>query len=353
MNSRNITDTQSRLLTGMNSIIQDVYDNQNVGLQIQNAVEESMITTGTMTKYYPSLNKCEVQLDKSNKKVICKNLLMFNGSLILLYTPDGEPSFCERLKEPCIIPQSKLSVLVVNINNDDDEYLMLGYYLKNDLLYLNPSKRGNFKILVPGAVNEYSIRFGLDGLKVVTNGSIVREELDTWGTNTTKEVYNKDDVDKLLVETKEAVEGEVYSKSEVYNKSEIDDIVDDIDTNYALKTDVPSANIVYNCNSWNNTYVDSGASRKLTIYQYGELYMLQYFITTNTLTYSDRNYNMNDDTIPSEYRPSSNLTFHISTSSSHNAKITITSGGKIQISTDTDSTSISFAGTVSWIVPSG
>ncbi len=105
---------------------------------------------------------------------------------------------------------------------------------------------------------------------------------------------------------------------------------------------------VYECSSFNSTYTDSTASRSLILYKLGPIYLLRYFMTTKTLTYASTSYNMNSDTIPSDYRPASDRTFNIATSSAHTAKLTITSGGKIQISADTNSLAISFSGTVVW-----
>lgn len=102
---------------------------------------------------------------------------------------------------------------------------------------------------------------------------------------------------------------------------------------------------VYNCSTF-SSYINTSASNVLSLYQLGSLYLLRYFISTNSLTYATTEYNMNSDTIPSSYRPASDRTFHVATSSSHNAKIIITSDGKVKISTDTNSTAISLSGTV-------
>ncbi len=199
MNSKHITDTDSRLFEGLSSVVTQVYEQQGVEQKIKDTVEESMITTGVMTKFYPYLNKCEVLLDKYDKKVICKNALMFNGDLLLFYTPNGDRSYCERLKEPCIIPRGNLGVFVVNVHDDTDEYYMLSYFLKDDLVYSNPSAPGNFKILAMGAVNEYSIKFGIDGLKIVSNGDIEATSLsDLEDEGVVREFYTKSEIDDLI-----------------------------------------------------------------------------------------------------------------------------------------------------------
>lgn len=133
-----------------------------------------------------------------------------------------------------------------------------------------------------------------------------------------------------------------WLKSWFYDKSDVNGL---IPTKISDLTNDLSPVEVYSCSSW-TSYINTSASNLLRLYKLGDMYLLRYFITTNTLTYSTTDYNMNDDYIDSSYRPSGDRTFHVSTSSSHNAKIIITSGGKIKISTDTNSTSISLAGTL-------
>lgn len=201
MSSRNITDTESRLKQNLTNLSQEFYDNQNITEQIQTTVTENMLTTGIMTKFYPSLNKCEVKLDPTGQKVICKNSLLFMGDLLLLYTPSGDRSYCDNLKEPCVIPRGKLGCIVANINSGDDEYVFLSYYAPYELIGLNPSKQGNFKILSTGGVNEYSLRFGLDGLQIVNGGRVSKTELDDFGEELEdEEYYTKDEVDALIEE---------------------------------------------------------------------------------------------------------------------------------------------------------
>ena len=125
-----------------------------------------------------------------------------------------------------------------------------------------------------------------------------------------------------------------WLKDWFYDKSDVDNLF-----NGMKPTEV------YSCSSW-TSYINTSASNLLKLYKMGDMYFLRYFITTNSLTYSTTDYNMNDDYIGSDYRPIGDRTFHVSTSSSHNAKIIITNGGKIKISTDTNSTAISLSGTL-------
>lgn len=126
------------------------------------------------------------------------------------------------------------------------------------------------------------------------------------------------------------------------------DLVNDGDGTNPFVTSVPSLTPVqvYNCTDFNSTYINtSGATNLLSLYKLDSIYLLRYFITTKSLPNHETEYLMNNDEIASQYRPSSDVTFHVATSSNHNAKIRINTNGQIRISTDTDNTAISLAGT--------
>ena len=104
---------------------------------------------------------------------------------------------------------------------------------------------------------------------------------------------------------------------------------------------------VYNCTSWNSTYIDTSATNKLMLYKLGDsLYFLRYFLTTKTLTYSTTDYNINSDSINNDYRPAGDRTFYVATNKEANAKMTVKSTGKITISASSNNQVISTAGTV-------
>lgn len=197
-NSKNITDTSSRLLNQLRSISEEVYAQQDVESKIDKAVTDSMLTTGTVVKYYPYLNKALVKLDHSKKKILCKILSIFGGDMLLLYTPVGDRKYCSTLHEPCVVPRGQLSCLVAPLNSDDTDGLLLGYFNRKEFVGFNPSKQGNFKILVFGSLQEYSLRFGINGLKVVTNGKVDKSEINDWGTDVSTKHYTQEEVDKLL-----------------------------------------------------------------------------------------------------------------------------------------------------------
>lgn len=204
MNSKNITDTGSRLLKNLNNVNQQFYNNQNVEYKINDAVTDSMITVGEVLKVYPALNKSLVRLF-DGRKVVCINNLIMGGDIMLLYTPTGDADYCEYMHEPCVIPRGRLECIVSPFNNGGDEWLLLGYYDKDEFVGFNPSKNGQFKILAFGSLGEYSIRFGVRGLEIVTHGEIRKTVLDSWGQDITTGMYSKDEVDDLLSSCNETI----------------------------------------------------------------------------------------------------------------------------------------------------
>lgn len=218
MSSKNITDTNARLLSGITNIVQDVYDKQNIDGKIERVVSDNMITTGVMTKFYPYLNKCEVKLDNTDEKVLCTLISLFSGDLLFFFTPSGDESFCENLREPCIIPRGRLNVLVANIQNDEYDYVMLGYFFPNDLVGINPAPSSHFRITGIGAVKEYSITFGLDGLKIVTGDTVETTLVDDFEDDVQVEQYNKSEIDVLLETLKEDLKREIIE--EITNNQE-------------------------------------------------------------------------------------------------------------------------------------
>lgn len=195
-NSYNITDTDSRLLEGLSGISNQVYESKNIGTQISNAVEESMITVAVLVKYYPALNKCMVKLGDGSTKICTVSLLMA-GDIMFFYTPMGDATYCDKLHEPCVIPRGKHYCFVAPVNNID-EWVMLGYHYPEEFIGFNPSKKGQFKIIAFGSLGEYSIRFGVEGMEIVSNGQIVKSEIDDFGEDVSVGYYSKEDIDDII-----------------------------------------------------------------------------------------------------------------------------------------------------------
>lgn len=208
MKSSNITATDGRLKQALEKNIKPI---QNKAIfSIKNEIENNKLHTGSMSKFYPYLNKAEVKLNKSNKKVVCKILNKYSGGILDLYTPSGESSFCNTLKEPCIIPQGNLPCIVADIENDNEK-LLLGYYLVDELVGFSPAPSGNMKLLSIGATNEYHIKFGVNGLdiqsakKPTINVGEFEDETTELNYASSDDVYTREEVDKLLEDLKEEI----------------------------------------------------------------------------------------------------------------------------------------------------
>lgn len=176
-----------------------------VAPMVKQAVDDAKIRTGVVTKFYPYLDKAEVQLDANKVKVICRLAHRYVGALIDFYTPVGEDSFCEKFKEPCIIPREPLHCLVVKIHEDDsDDYLLVDYLLSDEIVGFAPPGQGAMRITNFRASYEDYIEFGGDGLKIQTKKPIestygeYEEDIKKFDYVSSDDVYSKEEVDEKI-----------------------------------------------------------------------------------------------------------------------------------------------------------
>ena len=212
MNSNNITVTDGRLKKAVKDNIEPLIMPQ-IDRKIIKAVNESKVQIGYVTKFYQYLDKAEVRLIKSNKKVLCRLPHRVSGDLIDLFTPSGTDAFCNKLNEPCIVPRGKMHCLVLDINDDTDEQFLLDYYTPEDLLGISTPKKGHMRFTCVTATNETYLDFGVDGLSIVSSKPI-------------ESSYGEFEDDLKVVDY--ASSDEVYSKNEVYTKAEVDKIIEDL-----------------------------------------------------------------------------------------------------------------------------
>ena len=225
MNVQDITVTKGRAQTAVKNAFQQSVS-QEINNQLNTAIENERIRTGVITKFYPYLDKAQVQLDNVNKKIICKVLHRYGGDLIDFYTPlESEKSFCDDLKEPCIIPRAQQHVCVLQISDQDSsENLILGYYQNNEIVGFDPAKPGNTKIMSLTEANNFWLEFGRDGLDIrlpsETKSEVGRLKQDMHPVTYAKsdEVYGKDEVYNKT---------EVYPRTDVYTKSEVDELIEE------------------------------------------------------------------------------------------------------------------------------
>ena len=207
-NLMNITATDGRVKSAITPVINSVVDSK-LEKEIKKEVDKSKIQIGILTKYYPYLDKAEVKVD--DKIILCKILHRMHGSLVDFFTPLGDSSFCETLKEPCIIPRGELDCLVADINDNTKEQLLLGYFLKNDILYTHPAEPGHYRIADLSATNEYGLDIGAGGINLNSNEGVTFTEGLTSSDNSVVEYANNNNV---------------YPKEEVYTKEEVDELID-------------------------------------------------------------------------------------------------------------------------------
>lgn len=149
-----------------------------INKKISDVATNAKIQIATMTKFYPYLDKAEVKI--KNKLILCKILHRFNGDLIDFYTPEGEQDYCSKLKEPCIIPRSELTCLILDINDGTSEQIIIGYFSSEELIGLDPAEMGSLKLTKITGTNQYWIKFGGDGLdlRLPSNSTISAGEFD-------------------------------------------------------------------------------------------------------------------------------------------------------------------------------
>lgn len=200
----NMTITKPRLKKALKNQIEPLIMPM-VNKKIMKAVNDSKIQVGVMTKFYHYLDKCEIRLNNGNK-VICKILHRFGMELMDFYTPEGEYDFCDKLKEPCIIPRANLNCLVLDVNDNKKERIMIGYFFDGDMDSWEPAEKGNFKVNTITGTNEYWIKFGVNGLDVrcpkkpTTTAGLMDDEMNEVSYANPDDYYTKEEIDKMLEE---------------------------------------------------------------------------------------------------------------------------------------------------------
>ena len=204
MDSKRITATGSRLDSLLGNMVNNRVDDKGFEDLIDQKVEDSKIKTGVITKYYHYLDKAEVKLDKTGKLVLCKILHRYGGDMIDLYTPlSFKQSYCEKLKEPCIIPKARNNVCVLQIDDaDSEENLILGYYQNKDIVGLKPASPGNMKLTSITEPNEFWIKFGKDGLDLRLPNRPTEQVGNVEKNMKDVQTYTKQEVDDLLSKIK-------------------------------------------------------------------------------------------------------------------------------------------------------
>ena len=207
----NITVTNGRLEKALKTRVEPIIMPQ-VTKQVNQAVNDSKFQIGVMTKFYPYLDKCEIEVN--GELVLCKILHRFIGDLCEYYTPVGDEDYCSTLNEPCIIPMGTLECLILDVNDDTDEQIMVGFINSEELIGVNPAKQGNLKLVSRTETNQFWIKFGLDGLDIrspqapTTNVGEYDSTMEEVKYTNSNDVYTKAEVDQLIEDLRNEILGE-------------------------------------------------------------------------------------------------------------------------------------------------
>lgn len=207
----NITVTNGRLEKALKSRVEPIIMPQ-VTKQVNKAINDSKFQIGVMTKFYPYLDKCEIEVN--GELVLCKILHRFIGDLCEYYTPIGDEDYCSTLNEPCIIPMGTLECLILDVNDNTDEQIMVGFINSEELIGVNPATQGNMKLVSRTETNQFWIKFGLDGLDIrspetpITNVGEYDSTMEEINYPDSKDVYTKAEVDQLIEDLRNEILGE-------------------------------------------------------------------------------------------------------------------------------------------------
>lgn len=210
MYSKNVIATEGKLLSNLDKINQTSIE-KTVPQTINEALKDVRIRTGRIVKFYPYIDKAKVKLDGNGKIVLCGILHRFGSDLIDFYTPlSYGTGYDDSLHEKYITPKFTQNVCVLNIDdNDSDEYLLLGSFLKDEIVGFNPAKPGNIKIMsVCEDGNEFWMKFGKDGFNyrlpskpnIKVGNKYDEEGVQDFDYITGEDVYTREDIDIFLGE---------------------------------------------------------------------------------------------------------------------------------------------------------
>ena len=232
--SDNITVTNGRLKKALQNKVEDIIIPQ-INSKVEKTAKDAKIQIATMTKFYPYLDKCEVNLN--GNLIICKILHRFSGELIDFYTPQGNKDYCDRLHEPCIIPLEELQCLVLDINDGSNERVMIGYFLPDEIIGMDPADSGNLKLISVGATNHFWIKFGAGGLDIRSRNAPVTNVGEFESSMENVDYATKKDLDELVI-------GEVELTEVCTRLNELQSEINNIETggndlsDYVKKSDV-------------------------------------------------------------------------------------------------------------------
>lgn len=217
----NKTVTDARMKQALYSHFKFFLDNENIPEQITKSIEEHNIKSGRVIEFYQFLDKALVRLS-DGVEVEAWILHRCMGSIIDMYTPEGEQIISEKKNEPCIIPKYELKALVAEL--DKNEFVLLGYYNPNMVGAFSPPLSGAYAVKTLTDTSQGGLTVNPQEIKLTSNNGPSFVERDLGESTTIKyansdNTYTKDEVYK---------KSQTYSKTQTYNKTEVDALLKEI-----------------------------------------------------------------------------------------------------------------------------
>lgn len=213
--------TDSRVRKSLHGQFKDFLDGENIPEQITKKIEEHGIKKGKVIEVYHYLDTSLVELS-DHTQVEAYHLHRCLGSIVDLYTPEGEKMISEKKKEPCILPKYDLKCLVAEVGKD--EYVLLGYYSPNMVGAFSPADVGTYVIRTLTDTSQGGLTVAPQEIKLTSNNGVAFKEQDLGRSTTIDYAESKDTYTKNEVYKK----SQTYSKTQTYNKTEVDAFLKEI-----------------------------------------------------------------------------------------------------------------------------
>ena len=133
------------------------------------------------------------------------------GSIVDLYTPEGELVFSEKKNEPCIVPKYELKSLVAEVGKD--EFVLLGYYNPNMVGAYNPADVGTYVIKTVTDTSQGGLKVAPQEINLTSNEGVVFKEQD---------LGQSEEINYANVEDTPSMD-DVYTRDRLYTKEEVDE----------------------------------------------------------------------------------------------------------------------------------
>lgn len=217
MKANNITVTDGRCRNALYVPFKQFLDGEKIPEQITKKIEEHGLKKGKVLEVYHYLDKSLVKLS-SGEEVEAWHLHRCLGSIVDLYTPEGEQVLSERKNEPCISPKYELKALVAEVGK---EYVLLGYYNPNMVGAYSPADIGTYLIKTITDTSQGGLKVAPQEIKLISNTGVAFKEQDL-GESTDIHYANAEDTpNKKDIYTKDRL----YTKDKLYTKTEVDELI--------------------------------------------------------------------------------------------------------------------------------